>query len=151
MKLIYAMEPIPNDNPMVFLVGPTPRSPEVPSWRPDFIEALDKAGYNGTVIIPEDRDGPRSSYDGQVEWEQEGLDKCSAILAWVPRQLKTMPAFTTNIEIGLHLKSGKLFYGRPDWAAKKGYLDYSYKKYVGRVAATTMEELIQAYQNLEIK
>ena len=52
-----------------------------------------------------------------------------------------MPAFTTNIEMGMYLRSGKLLYGRPDNAVKVGYLDYSYEKFNGRKPDVTMEDL----------
>ena len=38
-----------------------------------------------------------------------------------------MPAFTTNVEFGYWLHSGKVLYGRPDNARKIKYLDWLYK------------------------
>lgn len=38
-----------------------------------------------------------------------------------------LPAFTTNVEFGYWLHSGKVIYGRPDNASKIKYLDWLYK------------------------
>ena len=38
-----------------------------------------------------------------------------------------MPAFTTNVEFGYWLHTGKVLYGRPDSAKKIKYLDWLYK------------------------
>ena len=38
-----------------------------------------------------------------------------------------MPAFTTNVEFGYWLHTGKVLYGRPDEAKKIKYLDWLYK------------------------
>ena len=38
-----------------------------------------------------------------------------------------MPAFTTNVEFGYWLHTGKVIYGRPDEAVKIKYLDWLYK------------------------
>ena len=72
------------------------------------------------------------SYDGQVDWELDHLDMADIILFWVPRDLVTLPAFTTNIEFGSYVKSDKITYGRPDSSPKNRYLDHLYRKFVNR-------------------
>src|SRR5574343_550291 len=120
MKVVYAREPIESS---IFLVGPTPRSPEVQSWRPEALALLEKHEYDGTVYVPEDRHGARQfDYDDQVQWEWTALNKATVILCWVPRDLKTMPAMTTNVEFGFYVASGKLLFGAPPEAQKVGYL-----------------------------
>lgn len=134
MKIICSDQPIQDlldlSHHSIFLVGPTPRSRAVKSWRPDAIEILKELNYDGQVIVPE-RSVPADhvDYDAQVEWEHFGLDYCINIAAWIPRDLVTMPAFTTNVEFGMYVDSSKLLYGRPDDAPKNRYLDWVYKKF----------------------
>ena len=37
----------------IFLAGPTPRSKEVKSWRPEAIRLLKEKGFDGVVFVPE--------------------------------------------------------------------------------------------------
>lgn len=124
MQVVYARQPMPASfSRTVFLAGPTPREPSVASWRPAAIECLARAGYDGVVFVPEPEDGRwPGEYDGQVEWETEALGMSDAICCWVPRDLATMPGFTTNVEFGLWAHSGKLVLGAPPTAAKLAYL-----------------------------
>ncbi|MFD5899640.1 nucleoside 2-deoxyribosyltransferase domain-containing protein [Streptomyces sp. NPDC060366] len=116
--VIYAREPIPAPGPSVFLAGPTPRAGgDVPSWRPAAIEEL-AARWSGeqplTVLTPESRGGIRAKhYDDQVGWETEARAAADAILFWIPRDLATLPGFTTNVEFGLDVATGKAVLGAP--------------------------------------
>jgi calcineurin-like phosphoesterase family protein len=129
-KVIYSTEEIKTEGPTVFLAGPTPRTAQTPSWRPEFIKELFTAGFRGTILTPEIRvfeDG--YDYDKQVDWENEGLNAADLIVFWVPRELKDMPGFTTNIEFGEWMKSGKVVLGYPQGAAKMNYLHYKAGKH----------------------
>jgi hypothetical protein len=56
--VVYALEEPPAIfAKSIFLAGPTPRRPEVASWRPDALRILQEAGYDGVVFVPEDRSG----------------------------------------------------------------------------------------------
>jgi ADP-ribose pyrophosphatase YjhB (NUDIX family) len=111
------------------------------------IEALRAVGYDGVVYVPETEDGEwKHSYVDQVEWEQRYLEQCDVIVAWVPRDLETMPAFTTNVEFGQFLNSGKIAYGRPVGAPKTRYLDKIYLER-GRALCGSIEELAIAAVN----
>lgn len=116
--VIYAREPLPASGPSVFLAGPTPRAGgPAPSWRPAAIEEL-TARWSGeqplTVLTPESRDGIRAKhYDDQVGWETEARAAADAILFWIPRDLAVLPGFTTNVEFGLDVSSGKAVLGAP--------------------------------------
>jgi len=155
MKIFYAQDPYDRDSECasVFLAGPTPRSKDVLSWRPEAVELFKKHKFNGNIYIPERDDwGGLEGYGSQIEWEHYHLDMSCAILMWVPRELETMPSLTTNVEFGLYLhsrwgvKSGspyRLFYGRPDEAPKNGYLDYCYKKVTKREPCKTLENLVK--------
>lgn len=118
VRVVYAREALPDGGPMVFLAGPTPRvGGPVPSWRPAAIEAL--AGeWTGpgplTVLTPESRGGIRAAhYDDQVGWETDARAAAHAILFWIPRDLISMPGFTTNVEFGLDAPSGRAVLGAP--------------------------------------
>jgi len=82
MKVLYSNEPaIGDDSHSIFLAGPTPRSRDVDSWRPEALEFLEVIGWNGLVMVPEHRDwSALASYDGQVEWEQVCLHGCGKVV-----------------------------------------------------------------------
>ncbi|MBQ7308519.1 MAG: nucleoside 2-deoxyribosyltransferase domain-containing protein [Clostridia bacterium] len=126
----YEDKKIDTTKKSIFLAGPTPRSNDTESWRPEAIRILKELGFNGEVFIPEFKTEVMQDleYPQIIEWELEHLDKASIICFWVPRKLDTMPAFTTNVEFGYHLKTGKVVYGRPDTAPKNRYLDYLYTR-----------------------
>lgn len=125
MKIIYALEDFPKEySKSIFLAGPTPRDKEVPSWRPEAIKILEEMGYDGVVFSPEPKNKNfTKDYDAQIEWETEGLNRADCILFWIPRDLETMPAFTTNFEFGEWHKSGKVVLGFPKDAPKNRYLE----------------------------
>nr|WP_235619369.1 nucleoside 2-deoxyribosyltransferase domain-containing protein [Embleya scabrispora] len=118
VTVVMARERLPLDGPSVFLAGPTPdRSAPVPSWRPAAVDAL-AARWTGdrplTVLNPESRGGMRAvRYEDQVDWETDARAAAGAILFWVPRDLKTLPGMTTNVEFGLDVSSGRVVLGCP--------------------------------------
>lgn len=135
-------------DPVVFLVGPTPRSLDVPSWRPEAIEIL--KDFDGLALVPEPSDGARwISYDYQVEWERDGLFHCSLIFAWVPREMRTMPALTTNVEFGYWLAKDpkKVVYGRPEGSPHTSYLDWLYRKETGRTPFSDLRTMLTGTLN----
>jgi hypothetical protein len=129
MKVVYAKQKIPEKlGPSIFLAGPTPRSSNpVPSWRPEALKILEKIEFPGTVFVPEDEGGTfRGSYTDQTEWEKAALNIANITVFWIPRELETMPAFTTNVEFGYWVarQPDKIVYGRPEQAPKTKYLDW---------------------------
>lgn len=144
MEVIFSDQKPSESNYSIFLAGPTPRSKDVSSWRPEAIQILGMLGWQGVVMVPERNDWESlQSYDDQVEWEQICLHACRAIIFWVPRELKTMPAFTTNVEFGYWIAKdpNKVFYGRPANSPKNDYLDWMYRKQTGREPDVHFEEL----------
>ncbi|MFI5672224.1 nucleoside 2-deoxyribosyltransferase domain-containing protein [Streptomyces sp. NPDC051704] len=113
-----AREPIPAAGPSVFLAGPTPdKSLPVPSWRPEALRLLAKQWADHqplTVLSPESRHGERADrYEAQVDWETEARAAATAILFWIPRDLRTLPGMTTNVEFGLDVATGRVVLGCP--------------------------------------
>lgn len=131
---VYVPEQIPIDKPSIFLAGPTPRSPEIQSWRPKALELL--ADFPGYVFLPERRQGgPRHSYDDQIQWETDGLNAAYCIMFWVPRELAPdaggyprMGALTTNVEFGMWYRSKKVILGYPSSAQKMNYMAWHARK-----------------------
>ncbi|MCX5426094.1 nucleoside 2-deoxyribosyltransferase domain-containing protein [Streptomyces sp. NBC_00078] len=120
VTVVWARESIPSpSSPSVFLAGPTPvLGGPVPSWRPSAVEAL-AAQWTGeqtlTVLSPESRGGKRAAhYDDQVDWETEARAAADAVLFWIPRDLNGgLPGFTTNVEFGLDVATGRAVLGCP--------------------------------------
>lgn len=110
----------------LFLAGPSPRKPGDANWRTEAIHLLEEVGYDGVVFAPTYRDVPPDhfDYDAQVEWEKKWLNSSDLIVFWVPRDLKELPGFTTNVEYGMWLKSGKILLGSPPAAEKMTYLNW---------------------------
>ncbi len=145
MQVIYALEDAPNSySKSIFLAGCTPRSAAVPSWRPEALEILEELGYDGVVFVPEDRSRQfHGDYLGQIEWELLNLKRADLIVFWIPRQLATMPGYTTNLELGRYCESGRVVMGHPDDAEKMAYPDYIYTKITdGPLPLSTLRETL---------
>jgi hypothetical protein len=110
--LVCAREPLPASGPSVFLAGPTPGDGDgVASWRPAAL-AEAAAQWDGpaplTVLSPESRGGARARhYDDQVGWETAARAAASVVMFWIPRDVRLLPGFTTNVEFGLDVGAGR--------------------------------------------
>jgi len=138
----------------IFLAGPTPRHKSVIGWRDEAIEILQRR-YNGlTIFIPEPfldiHEEQENNYYHQIDWEDRALEASTVILFWVPRNLKNMPAFTTNVEFGAWVKSGKVVYGRPDDAPKCGYLDWHARKNLVPISNTLEDTMVSAFKMISL-
>lgn len=140
MKIVYALEDFPRFfSKSLFLAGPTPRSKKVKSWRPRALKILEKKGYDGVVFVPESRHG---HFEGnQTVWEDKALNMADCILFWIPRNLKTLPGFTTNHEHGEWFKSGKIVLGAPRDAPKMHYLRFKAQQFSVPQAITLKETI----------
>lgn len=114
----------------IFLAGPSPRgdgSDIEGTWREEAVAYLESVGFDGHVFIPLPMD-EKKSYAESVEWELFFLGRADAIFFWVPRDLKSLPGFTTNVEFGEWMSSGKVVLAYPEDAEKMRYLDYRAQK-----------------------
>lgn len=132
MKTVYYYEERPKHfSKSIFLAGPSPRSNDVSSWRPKALEILRQRHYDDVVYIPEFRNGvhPPPDYKNAPPWEHEMMDGSDVVLFWIPRDIETMPGFTTNVEFGMLANSGKVILGSPKSAHKMGYLKFMANKF----------------------
>lgn len=136
----------------IFLAGPTPRDVNVKSWRNDAIKILQKLQFDGEVYIPESTDRAINdeflTYTDVIDWEHERLKNADVILFWIPRELNSLPGFTTNVEFGYTIKTGKIVYGRPQNSPKTKYLDYLYQKEYNKLPFDSLEDSIIECVNL---
>ena len=115
MTINYSDQAVITGQKSIFLAGPNPRTEDVKTWRLEACKILDESGFDGVVYIPEySTFKPLENYLNQVEWERKALSNASVIVFWIPRSLPDMPAFTTNVEFGYWLHTGKVIYGRPE-------------------------------------
>lgn len=143
MRVNYSDEDVIKGEKAIFLAGPTPRSKDVTSWRKEACDILRDLGFDGVVYDPEYSNmEPRENYEDQAMWERMALTEATVIVFWVPRHLPEMPAFTTNVEFGYWLHTGKAIYGRPDNAEKIKYLDWLYELDYGIKPINDLRELL---------
>jgi hypothetical protein len=142
--------------PSIFLAGPSPRhnlSQGESDWRIEAMHELNKQKFNGFVIAPwpyvvDLKDG---DLEPTVKWEDNYLSKASVVLFWIPRDLKELPGFTTNIEFGEYMKSGKVVLAYPETAPKMRYLSVKAKWYNIPEAHTLKDGVSLALEMLKDK
>lgn len=156
IEIVYNLEQVPYNKRSIFLAGPTPRDPDVESWRPEAVELLkemvrDSQGQKGfytpksyALVVPEDRDGKwHGRYNAQCEWEHLCIEHANVLAFWIPRSVGgRMPGFTTNVEFGLWLDKKHVVYGRPEGAEKTRYLDWLFLKKLHRTPKPTLREVM---------
>ncbi len=94
---------------------------------------------------------PKEDYVDQAMWEREALINATVVVFWIPRKLPEMPAFTTNVEFGYWLHSGKVVYGRPDATPKTKYLDWLYRVDYGVLPFNDLESLLASVLSMTDK
>ncbi len=144
MIINYSDQKVIKNKKSIFIAGPTPRNENVKSWRTIVCEKLNELGFDGVVYVPEYSTWkPKTDYVDQAMWEREALTEATVIMFWIPRSLPNMPGFTTNVEFGYWLHSGKVIYGRPNEATKIKYLDWLYKEDYNKNPINSLEELLK--------
>ncbi len=145
MEIVFTLEKVPEKiNKSIFLAGPTSREGGANSWRKEAIKLLEEQGFDGTVFVPEARSWEKFNpeYDEQILWEDTFLTLADCILFWIPRDLKTLPGFTTNDEWGFWKASGKVVLGAPENAPKVSYQKY-YALRLNVPFATSLSETVK--------
>lgn len=156
MNIIHATEPLVDLKENVcFLCGPTPRDSNIISWRKEAIELFEKYNYTETLLIPEGRDWKyKTDYDSQVQWEHDGLEEATHIMFWIPRNLDSMPGYTTNVEFGWIIGNlewcntienvrPKVVLGSPEGTPKMSYLNWHADR-LGIPRYNTLDDTVRA-------
>lgn len=151
MKTLFSDEPILElPKKSVFLAGPTSRDNNFnTSWRKEALAMFEKAGFNGTVCIPEFsnmRTFTEEDWDKQVKWEWTLLDNADCILFWVPRDMNGMPGLTTNLEFGTYLaeRPDNVILAYPTWASHTEWMTIRYRMKTGREPFLDLEDAVHA-------
>lgn len=145
MIINYSDQEVIKGEKSIFLAGPNPRGKNVISWRTEVCEILEQLNFDGIVYVPEYSTWkPKEDYIDQAMWERIALTNATVILFWVPRKLPDMAAFTTNVEFGYWLHSGKVIYGRPNDASKIKYLDWLYKLDYDKMPLEDLQSLLES-------
>ena len=140
----------------IFLAGPTPRDIWGQDWRAGAISILENEQSRDmpmfkTAFVPDPGDGTwLENYDAQVAWEFQALEVSTIIMFWVPRELQTMPAFTTNVEFGMYMTSGRTVLGYPPVTPKMKYLDWHARRLNVPVRDNLRETIWAAQDMLDI-
>jgi len=113
------------DERAIFLAGSIEMGTAI-DWQAQIAEAL--ASRDGVILNPR-RDAWDSSWTQsitdarfreQVTWELDGLDLADVIAVWFAPDTK---APITLLELGLHVKSGRVIVGCPDGYWRKGNIE----------------------------
>lgn len=147
LHIAYAQQDLPQFcKSSIFLAGPTPRDEETKSWRTQALKHIKAMDFKGWVYVPEMEGGWTKDfeYGDQIEWEANALKQASVILFWVPRELKSMPGFTTNVEWGYWVARNpeKLVLGYPKSAEKMKYMQY-YADKLGIPSTHNLKEAVE--------
>lgn len=147
MQIVYAHERARGSLARsIFLAGPSPRSAADHDWRKEAIRQLYRFDFTGTVFVPLPSDGVyHETYDhrAQVFWELEYLEKAAVRAFWVPRNLKHLPGYTTNVEFGRFSRLSPCVLGYPPEAPGMRYLAIIAE--IDRVAVyRTLEDTLRA-------
>ncbi len=150
MKLSFYEDSNISQTKSVFLAGPTLRNDFFKnSWRSEAAEIFKEKGFDGTLYIPESETGDYEAIGlddkGFPEWEWERLEECNIIMFWIPRDLETLPGFTTNVEFGRYITlcPENVVLGFPKEAPKNSYLKLLYERYNDDGVSYTLEETIE--------
>jgi calcineurin-like phosphoesterase family protein len=132
----------------VFLAGPYPREDYEKNdvWRKEAYSIFEDIGFDGDILNPTNKNyGLMKDLTKQTDWENEAMHKASAIIFYLERTEKN-PGFTSNIEIGMWLKSNNIFVCIPDDSRKKNANAYIRIKcdQAGIPVFNTLEETIIA-------
>lgn len=132
MRLVFCPDEIPGvaEGPVVFLAGPSlargSGENDTGGWRERAIDEL--TTFDGIVLHPE---SPNRNVDvvRQSTWDFDGCNRADAIAFWIPRDKSRFPGLTSNFELGLWLRSGKVVVGYPPEAYAMAYIDATVRRF----------------------
>jgi hypothetical protein len=147
----------------VFLAGPTARGIRRTPWRAEALELLAARGFDGTVLLPELRDGefevlaprlfasPPSPAPGLrdvsfniLRWETGGIENVTVVVFWMPFSVgaehdpASLPGFTTRAEVSRELArdASRIVLGMPADAVSGSHIRYHAHRAAVPIAAT---------------
>jgi len=153
----------------IFLAGPTSRGVRT-AWRIEALKLLAARGFDGTVILPEFREGsfeelapvrfaaPESPVPGMrttsfniLAWETAGIELATVALFWMPFSIAqiddpaSLPGFTTRAEVSREIARdpGRIVLGMPKGALATGHIRYHAHR-AGLTMTTTLAATIDA-------
>lgn len=139
-------------------------------WRATAVRWLEEQGFDGTVIIPEFKEGRfeeqapvrfgaiasatpgmGSVGHGVLEWETTGIETSTLVLFWMPFQVRakvdpeSLPGFTTRAEVARELTRDprRLVLGMPPVAVSSGHIRYHAHRAGVRIWPT-LEQTLEA-------
>ncbi len=143
--------PSARQGPSIILLGPTPVGIySTYTWRTEAVEILRDKGFDGHIIVPENRDGPKSvSKADAAKWLSLALISAKKVVFWIPDQSNQncIPLFflgtlTNNLKHASEANP-KLFVGWPSMIAHMEGVEY-YLRSVGQTVFSDLSELCQA-------
>jgi hypothetical protein len=154
----------------IFLAGPTARGVRRTEWRAKALELLEAKSFDGSVIIPEFREGlfdelaprrfgtgespvpsMRRTSHGILHWETTGIENASVVLFWMPFAIAaeddpaSLPGFTTRAEVSRELvrDPSRIVLGIPRGALSSSHIRYHAHR-AGVTIAETLEDTVAA-------
>ncbi|HTL35065.1 MAG TPA: nucleoside 2-deoxyribosyltransferase domain-containing protein [Kofleriaceae bacterium] len=130
MRELCAPHPLPADlSRSVFLAGTIDMGTAAP-WQAAFIREL--ADLDGVILNPRRPDWDASwtrtdpRFREQVDWELTALERASLIAMWFEPGSRSP---ITLLELGLHVRSGKLLVGCPTGFSRAGNVEITCARY----------------------
>lgn len=105
-QVITAPDLIPPHTTTVFLAGAIDMG-EAENWQLNVIQAF-AADESFTLVNPRRERFTDDMEDEQILWELAALEQAHYIIMWFPKDAEAPVSF---LELGLYLRSGKLFLG----------------------------------------
>jgi hypothetical protein len=154
----------------IFLAGPTSRGVPRTGWRADALAMLEQRGFDGSVLLPEFRDGLFDDFAPRVfgsrpspvagmrdvsfnvlRWETTGIERSTVVLFWMPfciaaeNDPSSLPGFTTRAEVARELARApsRIVLGMPAGALSGGHIRY-HAHAAGVPIATTLDDTLNA-------
>jgi hypothetical protein len=87
------------------------------------MDTMRDLNFQGTALIPEPGPGAMPPPVAiQAAWDQAGCAIADVVAFWIPRRFPTTKGLTSNLELGMWMRSGKVVLGAPAWAEDMDYI-----------------------------